>query len=53
MMPQVFVEGVKLCDEDTDLGLDFALSRLLDGTPVASASAPSAEVGHRRTEVSP
>ena len=46
MMPQVFVE-------DTDLGLDFALSRLLDGTPVASASAPSAEVGHRRTEVSP
>ena len=22
MMPQVFVNGVKLCDEDTDLGLD-------------------------------
>jgi uncharacterized membrane protein len=29
-MPQVFVEGVKLCDEDTDLGMDYALSRLLD-----------------------
>ncbi len=27
--PQVYVDGVKLCDEDTDLGMDFALSRLL------------------------
>ena len=30
MTPQVFVDGVKLCDEDTDLGMDFALSRLLE-----------------------
>lgn len=30
MTPQVFVDGVKLCDEDTDIGMDFALSRLLD-----------------------
>ncbi len=30
MMPQIFVDGVKLCDEDTDLGMDFALSRMLD-----------------------
>jgi hypothetical protein len=27
--PQIYVEGVKLCDEDTDLGMDYALSRLL------------------------
>jgi len=29
LTPQVFVEGVRLCDEDTDLGLDFALPRLI------------------------
>jgi uncharacterized membrane protein len=33
MMPQVFVDGVKLCDEDTDLGLDYALQRLLEYQP--------------------
>jgi hypothetical protein len=33
MMPQVFVDGVKLCDEDTDLGLDYALERLLEYQP--------------------
>jgi uncharacterized membrane protein len=30
LTPQLFVAGTRLCDEDTDLGLDFALSRLLD-----------------------
>jgi uncharacterized membrane protein len=29
LTPQLYVEGVKLCDEDTDLGMDWALSRLL------------------------
>ena len=29
LTPQLYVEGRKLCDEDTDLGLDFALSRLI------------------------
>jgi uncharacterized membrane protein len=29
LTPQLYVEGAKLCDEDTDLGLDFALSRLI------------------------
>jgi uncharacterized membrane protein len=29
MTPQLFVNGVKLCDEDSDLGLEFALKRLL------------------------
>ncbi|TPV95063.1 MAG: hypothetical protein B7733_11955 [Myxococcales bacterium FL481] len=30
LTPQLYVAGRKLCDEDTDLGLDFALSRMLD-----------------------
>jgi len=28
--PQVFVNGLRMCDEDTDLGMDFALRRLID-----------------------
>ncbi len=28
--PQLFVRGQKVCEEDTDLGLDFVLSRLID-----------------------
>ncbi len=31
LTPQLFVDKAKLCDEDVDLGLDFALSRLLGG----------------------
>jgi hypothetical protein len=33
--PQLYVDGVKLCDADTDLGLDWALSRLLARGPGA------------------
>ena len=29
LTPQLYVEGRKLCDEDTDLGMDFALSHML------------------------
>jgi len=29
--PQVYVEGKKLCDQDIDLGMDYALSRLIEG----------------------
>jgi uncharacterized membrane protein len=29
LTPQLYVSGVKLCDEDTDLGLDWALARIL------------------------
>lgn len=31
MTPQLFVDGKKLCDEDIDLGMDFALSRMVEG----------------------
>ncbi len=30
LTPQVFVEGNRLCGEDTDLGLDYALPRLIE-----------------------
>lgn len=33
LTPQLYVEGRKLCDEDTDLGLDWALPRLIAATP--------------------
>lgn len=29
LTPQLFVNGKKLCDEDSDLGLDYTLSRML------------------------
>jgi uncharacterized membrane protein len=31
LTPQLYVGNVKVCEEDVDLGLDFALSRMLDG----------------------
>lgn len=34
LTPQIFVEGRKLCNEDTDLGLEYMLSRMLEA-PVA------------------
>jgi len=30
LTPQLYIDGAKVCDEDTDLGLDFALTRMLD-----------------------
>jgi len=30
LTPQLYVEGVKLCDADTDLGMDYMMSRLVD-----------------------
>ncbi len=35
LTPQLFVEGRKLCNEDTDLGLEYMLSRILE-QPVAT-----------------
>ena len=40
LTPQLFVNGVKLCDEDVDLGLDFALSRLIRGDLGAAPKTP-------------
>jgi hypothetical protein len=30
LTPQLYVAGAKLCDEDTDLGLEYSLSKLLE-----------------------
>jgi hypothetical protein len=44
LTPQVFIEGLRLCDEDTDLGLDYALPRLIErahtNPPAATAAVP-------------
>lgn len=37
LTPQLYVGGKKLCDEDTDLGLDWALERLLAQTGTKGA----------------
>lgn len=31
MTPQLFVRGTRLCDEDTDLGLEYTLTRMISG----------------------
>ncbi len=53
LTPQLFVDNVKLCDEDVDLGLEYTLKTMLDrhaaGTlsPIrAEAPAKTAEPGH-------
>ncbi len=33
LTPQVFINGTRMCDEDTDLGLEYTLSRMLAGAP--------------------
>ncbi len=44
--PQLFVRETRLCDEDTDLGLEFALGRLLSAeTPGTPGTPPAAAVG--------
>ena len=33
LTPQLYVDNHRLCDEDTDLGLEYTLSHMLKGTP--------------------
>ena len=40
MTPQLYVDGVRLCDADTDLGLDFALRQILDGATTPTGGRP-------------
>lgn len=43
--PQLYVEGRKLCDEDTDLGLEYMLPRLIrSARPAARAELPGPRV---------
>jgi uncharacterized membrane protein len=49
LTPQIFIDGVKLCDEDVDLGLEYTLKRMLErhaaGTlaPIRAEAAPKPE----------
>lgn len=52
LTPQLYVDGVKLCDEDVDLGLEFALPRLLRAR-AASAPASRSSTGSMGNEVMP
>jgi uncharacterized membrane protein len=38
LTPQLFVQNRKLCDEDTDLGLEYSLNRLLESVPMNATS---------------
>jgi uncharacterized membrane protein len=52
LTPQLFVDNTKLCDEDVDLGLEFALTKMLErhdrGTlaPPPGATPPPAAPAH-------
>lgn len=43
LTPQLFVDNVKLCDEDVDLGLEYALSIMLDKHAAGTLQPPPAE----------
>ncbi len=57
LTPQLYVGGVKLCDEDVDIGLDFALSRMLQahrsGTLVAEPSSAAPVAAPEPAEAEP
>ncbi len=40
LTPQVYVGATRLCDEDTDLGMEYALSRLIERTPATPVPPP-------------
>jgi hypothetical protein len=55
LTPQVYVGDMRVCDADTDLGLDYALSRMADRyranprpVPAPGGAAPRAEVASPR-----
>jgi uncharacterized membrane protein len=58
LTPQLFVDNVKLCDEDVDLGLEYALSRMLDKHDAGTLAPPVLEqppapASHHDTAVDP
>lgn len=43
LTPQFYVEGVKLCEQDIDLGLDYALATMLDMKAKGTLPVPAAK----------
>lgn len=46
--PQLYVDGRRLCEEDTDLGLEFALGRLTSAPAAAPAAAEKPAPAQKR-----
>jgi hypothetical protein len=36
LTPQLFIGDKRVCDEDTDLGLEFTIAKMLEGAPASS-----------------
>ena len=53
MTPQLFVNGVRLCEEDTDLGLEFTLTKLLERDPFIPPVQSNQEALERMRDVGP
>lgn len=53
MTPQLFVNGVRLCEEDTDLGLEFALTKLLQREPFIPPVKTNEEALERMRDLGP
>ena len=45
LTPQLYIGGVKLCDEDVDIGLEYALSRMLSAYRAGTLQAESVDDG--------
>lgn len=48
MTPQLYVDGVKLCEEDVDLGLDYMLSRMLAASKKGTLPRPTLDKDSER-----
>ncbi|HEY5950680.1 MAG TPA: vitamin K epoxide reductase family protein [Kofleriaceae bacterium] len=53
LTPQLFIDNVKLCDEDVDIGLDYALAHMLNGNMPAHITAKPVEGGTPTTAPMP
>ena len=47
LTPQLFVDGTRLCDEDTDLGLEYTLGQMLIRGEAGGAAVPHGHAGGR------
>ncbi|MBZ5715762.1 vitamin K epoxide reductase family protein [Nannocystis pusilla] len=53
MTPQLYVAGVKLCDEDSDLGMDFTLHHMLQKHAAGQLASTTPAAGPREPGVVP
>lgn len=53
LTPQLFVDGVKLCDEDVDLGLAYSLRVMLERHAAGTLAAPGSGAGKPAEALAP